>query len=70
MKRKEPGGEASPAANDNRPAGSTAPAEPLDPRIRCIAQAIGRYMAREQMKAWRGGQRQAANDNQPHHRDP
>lgn len=43
-----------PPANDN--GGAKAPS--LDPRIRCIAEAIGHHMAREHIKELR-----AANDN-------
>ena len=43
-------------ANDN---GSSS-GEPLDPRIRRIAEAIGRQLAREQGKS-----PAAANDNEP-----
>lgn len=53
-----------PAANDNdTPEGSQA-AGSLDPRIRIIARAIGRHIAREQIRSWEKGRRvKAANDN-------
>lgn len=53
-----------PAANDNDgPEGSQA-AGSLDPRIRIIARAIGRHIAREQIRSWEKERREkAANDN-------
>lgn len=52
------------AANDNdAPEGSQASGS-LDPRIRIIAQAIGRHIAREQIRSWEKERRvKAANDN-------
>jgi hypothetical protein len=44
------------AANDN----NGAPAKPIDARILTIARALGRQIAREQLKRMR-----AANDNDP-----
>ena len=50
-------------ANDNGSPGSRAEGG-LDPRIRIIARAIGRQIAREHYAAWeRKRRRQAANDN-------
>lgn len=45
-------------ANDN----GTASSEPLDPRIRRIAEALGRHLAREH-----AGHSLPANDNEPGH---
>lgn len=62
---------APPAANDDfsliggSPNGGS-PIGGLDPRLRIIARAIGRQIAREQWAAWeRENRRQAANDNRP-----
>jgi hypothetical protein len=53
-----------PAANDNGIGGQEQPSEPLDPRIRIIARAIGRHLAREHICAGeQERRRQAANDN-------
>lgn len=50
-------------ANDNGSPGSRGTSG-LDPRIRIIARAIGRQIAREHYAAWeRKRRRQAANDN-------
>ena len=50
-------------ANDNGSPGSKAQGG-LDPRIRIIARAVGRQIAREHYAAWeRKRRRQAANDN-------
>ena len=52
-----------PPANGNGSPGSGAEGG-LDPRIRIIARAIGRQIAREHYAAWeRTRRRQAANDN-------
>lgn len=53
-----------PAANDNdAPEGSRAVGS-LDSRIRIIARAIGRHIAREHMRSWEEERRvTAANDN-------
>ena len=52
-----------PAANDNGPPGGAAGAA-VDRHIRTIARAIGRHIAREQIRAWAQERRQqAANDN-------
>jgi hypothetical protein len=53
-----------PAANDNGERGQEQASEPLDPRIRIIARAIGRHIARQHIRAWEKERReQAANDN-------
>ena len=59
MKRSDPQSEPKVPANDNGPGSS----EPLDPRIRRIAEAIGRYLAREHAK-----HSPPANDNEPRHK--
>jgi len=51
-------------ANDNDAPDGRQAAGPLDPRIRTIARAIGRHIAREHIRAWEKERReQAANDN-------
>ena len=64
MKKEEPAsGPVSSPANDNGSPGSRTQGG-LDPRIRIIARAIGRQIAREHYAAWeRKRWRQAANDN-------
>ena len=64
MKKEEPASGTVPSpANDNGSPGSRAEGG-LDPRIRSIARAIGRQIAREHYAAWeRTQRRQAANDN-------
>ena len=64
MKKEEPASGTVPSpANDNGSPGSRAQGG-LDPRIRIIARAIGRQIAREHYAAWeRKRRRQAANDN-------
>lgn len=53
-----------PAANDNDVPEGRQAAGSLDPRIRIIARAIGRHIAREHIRAWEKERReQAANDN-------
>jgi len=59
-KEPEPSDRHPPVANDN--GGNTT--EPLDPRIRRIAEAIGRHLAREHVKAWWEKLDSAANDNE------
>ena len=59
-KEPEPSDRHPPATNDN---GGNTP-EPLDPRIRRIAEAIGRHLAREHMITWREKLASAANDNE------
>ena len=55
-----------PVANDNGSPSGGAPSGDLDPRIRVVARAIGRQIAREQGAAWEGKNRiPAANDNRP-----
>ena len=63
MKEENDFAERLPPANDNRgPEGEKAGG--LDPRIRIIARAIGRQIAREHYAAWeKKRRRQAANDN-------
>ncbi len=56
-----PGNEASKPANDNADDNSGIP---LDPRIREIARAIGRHIAREQAR-----NRKPANDNRDRRSD-
>ena len=70
MKTEEPASGTVPSpANDHGPSGgrgsSGSRAEGgLDPRIRIIARAIGRQIAREHYAAWeRTRRRRAANDN-------
>ena len=64
MKKEGPASGTVPSpANDNGSPGSRAQGG-LDPRIRTIARAIGRQIAREHYAAWeRKRRRQAANDN-------
>lgn len=64
MKKEEPASGTVPSsANDNGSPGSRAEGG-LDPRIRIIARAIGRQIAREHYAAWeRKRRRQSANDN-------
>ena len=64
MKKEEPASGTFPSPdNDNGSPGSRAEGG-LDPRIRIIARAIGRQIAREHYAAWeRTRRRQAANDN-------
>jgi hypothetical protein len=51
-------------ANDNDAPEGSQTAGSLDPRIRIIARAIGRHIAREHIRAWEKERReQAANDN-------
>lgn len=53
-----------PAANDNAAPEGSQTAGSLDPRIRIIARAIGRHIAREQIRSWEQERREkAANDN-------
>lgn len=53
-----------PAANDNGTRGQEQASELLDPRIRSIARAIGRHIAREHIGTReKEKRRQAANDN-------
>jgi hypothetical protein len=53
-----------PLANDNDAPEGRQAAGSLDPRIRIIARAIGRHIAREHIRAWEKERReQAANDN-------
>jgi hypothetical protein len=53
-----------PAANDNGAPEGRRAAGSLDPRIRIIARAIGRHIAREHIRALEKERReQAANDN-------
>jgi hypothetical protein len=53
----------SPAANDSD-AFEGSRAGSLDPRIRIIARAIGRHIAREHMRVWEAERRKlAANSN-------
>lgn len=54
-----------PMANDVCSPTGGLPSETLDPRIRIIARAIGRQIAREQ-----GAVPQAANDNRPREKPP
>ena len=70
MKTEEPasGTVPSPANDHGSPGGRGSPESRaeggLDPRIRIIARAIGRQIAREHYAAWeRKRRRQAANDN-------
>jgi hypothetical protein len=53
-----------PAANDNDAPEGGQTAGSLDPRIRIIARAIGRHIAREHIRSWEKERREkAANDN-------
>ena len=70
MKTEEPASGTAPSpANDNGSPGvrgspGSGAEGGLDPRIRIIARAIGRQIAREHYAAWeRTRRRQAANDN-------
>ena len=70
MKKEEPASGTVPSpANDNGSSGGrgspgSGAEGGLDPRIRIIARAIGRQIAREHYAAWeRTRRRQAANDN-------
>ncbi|MBL29349.1 MAG: hypothetical protein CMM50_17600 [Rhodospirillaceae bacterium] len=56
MKRSDRQSEAKAPANDNGQAGG----EPFDPRIRRVAEAIGRHLAREHAK-----HPPPVNDNEP-----
>lgn len=68
MRGKDPGGmEPLPIANDNENNELGGVTVSVDRHILCIAQALGRYIVREQMKEWRRRQHHAANDN---HRCP
>lgn len=59
MKKSDGQSEPKAAANDN----GRGSGEPLDPRIRRIAEAIGRHLAREDAR-----HSPPANDNEPGHK--